>query len=168
MSAKTDETQSKTPVLLFRVFKITYFWPETGLRVGYTDCIAVYFTARRIRYCVTPVAPEILPPVNAEELKTLKEEYGGSEPVKNRNPYLILGSDDWRLDAEDLLGDEYYDAESKKHEDDEDSNSETDGEEPWATSGLLDFLEKFHSEASKKPAEYVSIPGRGAELMKDL
>ncbi|KAI4929237.1 uncharacterized protein J4E92_004900 [Alternaria infectoria] len=123
---------------------------------------------RRIRYCITPVAPEILPPVNAEELKILKGKYGGSEPVKNRDPYLILGSDEWRLNATDFLGEDFYDAEKKKDEDDEDSNSESDGEEPWATSGLLDFLEKFHSEASKKPAEYVPIPGRGAELMKDL
>ena len=131
MSATTDETQSKTPLLFFRVFKITYFWPGTGVRVGYTDCIAVYFTARRISYCV----PEIVPDVDAKKLEILKREDGKSEPVKNRNPHLIFGSEEWRLNAVDPLGDEYYDAESKKHEDDEDSNSDSDGEEPWATGG---------------------------------
>ncbi|KAI4703000.1 hypothetical protein J4E81_001876 [Alternaria sp. BMP 2799] len=159
MSATTDGTQPKTPVLLYRVWKITYYWPTTGISVGYTDSIAVYFTARRIPYCVITV-PEIVPDVDAKKLEILKRQDGKSEPVKNRDPYLILGSDDWRLKTEDLLGKEEYDAESKKHEDDEDSNSESDGEEPWATGGLLDFLEKFHSEASKKPAEYVPIPGR--------
>jgi len=134
MSATTDETQSKTPVLFFRVFKITYYWPGTGVGVGYTDTVAVYLTARRIPYCVTP-APEIVPEVDAKKLETLKGEDGKSEPIKNRGPHLIFGSEDWRMNAEDLLGDEYYDAESKKHEGEEDSNSKTDGEEPWATSG---------------------------------
>jgi len=135
MAAVTDDTQTETAVPLFTVYIITYFWPvpTIGPGVGYTDSREIYRTARKILKYVGPKPIEKT--VNAQELKDMKELDGGSKLLRYCDPKLILGPDDWRLNAPDLLGEESDEDEDNNDEDEENLHSDGGLEDMFATNG---------------------------------